>query len=121
MSDPRSSSHFEEPTTSTNKLHRSDSETPDESLLTRETEELSPEQHAAMDGRSLLHQKDQRDLDLLDGMQSNADVIDKMLDMIGELMFRIRQLEGLYHSSPPPSKRGGGCGLNCANNSSFTL
>ena len=120
MSDSRSSSHPKEHTTSTNKLHRLNSETVDESLLTRE-EELSPEQQAAMDGRSLLHQKDQRDLDLLDGMQSTADVIDKMLDMISELMYRMWQLEGLYHNSPPPSKRGGGCGLNCANNSSFAL
>ena len=121
MSNSRSSSNIKELTTSTDKLHRSHSETFDESVL-KSDEALSPEELAAIDGRSLLHQKDQRDLDLIDGMQSTADVIDKILDMISELMMRMRQLESLYSTSPPSKKSRGGCKLNCvANNASYTL
>ena len=56
-------------------------------------------------------------MDIIDGMQSNADVMDKIIDMIQELMFRMRQVEAMCDAPLLPSKRGGGCGLNCANNS----
>jgi hypothetical protein len=74
----------------------------------------TPEEEAATDGRSLIHQKLQRELDIVDGLQSTADVIDKILDMMSDLMKRMRHLEALAEEKP---KSLGGCGLYCTNNS----
>ncbi len=56
-----------------------------------------------------------RQTDLVDGLQSTADNLDKVLAIMSDLLIRVRQLEGVEEPSS-----GGGCGLNCANNS-FTL
>ena len=74
----------------------------------------TPEEEGAVDGRSLIQQKLQRELDMVDGLQSTADVIDKILDMMSDLMKRMRHLEALTMDKP---KNTGGCGLYCANNS----
>ena len=115
MSNPRPTPHVEKPSTTTNKLHRSYSEPTIKSTLDEET----PEEEAVLASGNLLRQKTLRELDLIDGMQSTADVLDKILDMIQELMIRMRQVEALT-DNPQETKRNGGCGMNCANNS-FTL
>ena len=58
-----------------------------------------------------------RQTDLVDGLQSTADNMDKVLAIMSDLLIRVRQLEGVLLEEP---SSGGGCGLNCANNS-FTL
>ena len=60
-----------------------------------------------------------RQTDLVDGLQSTADNLDKVLAIMSDLLIRVRQLEGVMLEEDKPSS-GGGCGLNCANNS-FTL
>ena len=73
----------------------------------------TPEEKAAKDGRSLLQNSLQRELDMVDGLQSTADVIDKILEMMCDLMIRMRHIESLTSEKP---KSNGGCGLYCANN-----
>ena len=114
MSNPRPSTHYGEPSSSTNQHDRSVSRAVHESLL------KSPEEEAVADSRNLQGAA-KREVDMIDGLKSNADVIDKILDMISELMYRLRQVEEAQDKSEVDKKSsGGGCGLNCANNS-FTL
>ena len=98
MSDPRPTPHTEKSTVTTDKLHRQDSETSAESSL----EMTSPKK---------------RESDMLDGMQSTADAIDKLLLLVHDLMFRMRQVEASTEAYAESKRSSGGCGLNCANNS----
>ena len=57
-----------------------------------------------------------REDEIIDGLQSTPDVIENLISMVGELMYRMRQVEAVTEISST-SKASGGCGLNCANNS----
>ena len=115
MSNPKPSSHYGEPSSSTNQHDRSDSTTVHEPVL------KSPEEEAVSDSRNMLEGAFKREVDMIDGLKSNADVIGKILDMISELMYRLRQVEEAQDKAEvEKTSSGGGCGLNCANNS-FTL
>jgi hypothetical protein len=52
---------------------------------------------------------------MLDGMNSTADVIEKILDLLYALGQRVRLLEAIQVEKP--TKPRVGFGLNCANNS----
>ena len=115
MSNPRPSTHSTQPSPTANQPDRSNGPAIHESIL------KSLEQEAASTKHNLLADSTQRELDVIDGLKSNADVMDKIIDMISQLMYRVRQLEEVQDKAEmEKTKTGGGCGLNCANNS-FTL
>ena len=74
----------------------------------------SPEEIAALDGRSLLQQTRARQTDMIDGLQTTGDLLNKVIDMLSDLQLRVRYLEE-RHQTPPPTKRLG-CGLSCHHN-----
>jgi hypothetical protein len=79
--------------------------------------QLSPEQEAGMAGNNLLQQSTQRKLDVIDCLEIEADIIDKILEMLQEVMFRLRDVEAVcLDGTPAKSNDRGYCGLNCANN-----
>ena len=111
MSHAKSTSNLEKSNAPTYKLHG-------QARRTASLDNLkTPEEEAAVDRRSLIHQTLQRELDIVDGLQSTADVIDKILDMMSDLMKRMRNIEALTIEKPQPPVSKGGCGLYCSNNS----
>ena len=108
MSHAKSTSNLEKSNAPTYKLHG-------QARRTASLDNLkTPEEEAAVDGRSLIHQTLQRELDIVDGLQSTTDVIDKILDMMSDLMKRMSDVQALTIEKP---KNTGGCGLYCSNNS----
>ena len=93
MSNTKPTPHNEKSDVTTDKLHRKDSETLDESLLASAKK---------------------RESDILDGLTITGDILENLLVLIRDLMFRMRQMESAMNAEKKSSS--GGCGLNCVNN-----
>ena len=140
MSNQRPTPHSENVLSATVQLTRQDSKPMVEVKKEESMEvEMSPEEIAAYTDVSnlLVTGKMKRELDMIDGLQNTAEVIDKVLSMMGEimekvvaledssigstalkdLMERVRALEDRCQS-PTPSKNG--CNWNC-NKNSFSI
>lgn len=100
MSNPGSTSHLEEPSTFTDQLHRSNSETAVGVAGARSSSSYIVD-------------------NLVVGLQHSTDNVQKLFEAISDLVERVRDLESTLDTMSE-SKSGGGCGLTCANNS-FTL
>ena len=111
MSNPGPTPHHGNLSKDANELHRSVSTTLDDSSPIK-----TPEEEAALDGKSLLHQKQGREMDLIDGLQTTSDLVYKLLDMICELQLRVRQLEEKCQTPPPRRSKRFNCAMICKDN-----